>query len=175
MTPMSCSNGWKGLPSSKSKVISPIPFKSGSLLDSSRIDERERRTGYPRGVMIVVEPTPRSDATVVVVHHPLQSLHVAIRKLAHLLRNIIINSHLALSRSQRHVLSYGTRAHHIIRSLPTIHLLLQRLLVPVIKVFTRLLQHFGIPVLLQHSVHCVPRFLVLHLVLPLVLILVSLT
>src|SRR5579863_6458681 len=109
MTPMSCSNGWKGLPSLNSNVISPIPFKSRGLLHSSRAIERERRTGYPRRIMVVVEPTPRSDTTVVVVHHPLQSLHVAIRKLAHVLWIIVINPHLALSRSQRHILSCKTR------------------------------------------------------------------
>lgn len=48
--------------------------------------------------MIVVEPTPRSDTTIVVVHHPLQTLHIAIRQFAHLLRVVITDSQLVLSK-----------------------------------------------------------------------------
>lgn len=47
--------------------------------------------------MIIVEPTPRSDATVIVVHHPLQSLHIAMRKFAHLLRVVVTDFQLVLS------------------------------------------------------------------------------
>jgi hypothetical protein len=75
--------------------------------------------------MIIVEPTPRSDTTIVVVHHPLQSLHVAIHKVAHLLWVVVVNTQLALcTKSETPLTIWDSWTDHIIRALPLIHLFL---------------------------------------------------
>lgn len=47
--------------------------------------------------MVIIEPTPRRDATVIVVHHPLQSLDIPIRQIAHGLGVIVRELKFSLS------------------------------------------------------------------------------
>ena len=46
--------------------------------------------------MVVVEPTPRGDTTVIVVHDPLQTLYISIDEVKHILRVVVADFEFAL-------------------------------------------------------------------------------
>jgi len=46
-------------------------------------------TRYTKRIMIVAEPSPRCDIIIVIVHHPLQSLHISKRKITYVLGVIV--------------------------------------------------------------------------------------
>jgi hypothetical protein len=87
-TPISCWKGRNGDPRSKVKDISPTPLRSAFTIDWPwfREDTMEKRTRYARGVMVIVEPTPRGYTTEIVVHNPLQTFHVSEDESTHVRR-----------------------------------------------------------------------------------------
>src|SRR6267154_3570718 len=146
ITPISCSNGWNGLPRSKLKDISPTPFKSRKALESLEIEGKSHS-------YLILEAHNDNCRTNSTKRRHCNSSASPIAIPPH------NDKRVCPSHPGRHIefptcpkpevratsQPYEVQAHHIIRTLPVIHLLLHRLLVPVIEVFARMSQHLRIP------------------------------